>query len=317
MAATLLVELLSEELPPKALQGLGASFASSIYEDLVKQNLAANAAAVSTSLATPRRLAVLVAAVAEQAAVKEKAVQGPSTSAPAAAVAGFAKKHGLTPDALHKQQTPKGEVFVARVKAGGASLQALLPEIVEKAVKKLPIPKVMRWGDSTEQFVRPVHGLVMLHGASVVPGKVLGLEAGRSTRGHRFLGKGEIRLDGADQYEAKLRDEGAVIADFSKRKAEIERQLQAEAKRLGGALGEYQGLLDEVTALVEFPVVYAAGFDKMFMEVPQECLILTMRQNQKYFPLFDAAGKLLPKFLIVSNMKVADPKHIIGGNTRR
>jgi glycyl-tRNA synthetase beta chain len=324
MAATLLVELLTEELPPKSLAALGQSFAASIRDELVAQGLAAKTATANTGLATPRRLAVTISGVADQAAFEEKEVQGPSTSAPQAAAAGFAKKHGIPVEALQRQQTPKGEVFVARIKAGGASLKAVLPEIVEKAIKKLPIPKVMRWGAGEEQFVRPVHGLVMLHGSSVVPGKVLGLESGKATRGHRFLGKGEIALANADQYEAQLRDEGMVIADFGKRKAEINAQLQAEAKKQGGSFGanasanspEYQALLDEVTALVEHPTVYVGKFEATFLEVPQECLILTMRQNQKYFPLFDAAGKLLPRFLIVSNMQVADPKHIVGGNER-
>ena len=320
MAATLLIELLTEELPPKALRELGRTFATSIFEDLAKQGLVAATVTPNINIATPRRLAVIVPAVAEQAAVSEREVQGPSTGAPQAAIAGFAKKHGVAVEALQRQQTPKGEVFVARAKTGGAALKSTLAEIVENAVKKLPIPKVMRWGSGSEQFVRPVHGLVMLHGSSVVPGKVLGLASGRRTRGHRFMGAGEIELGAADEYESKLSGEGMVLADFEKRKAEIDRQLQAQAKRHGGSLGanlsEYQALLDEVTALVEFPAVYTGAFEEAFMEVPQECLILTMRQNQKYFPLFDAAGKLLPKFLIVSNMKVADPRHIIGGNER-
>jgi glycyl-tRNA synthetase beta chain len=316
MAATLLIELLTEELPPKALKELGVNFASSIFQDLVKQNLVAATVVPNTSMATPRRLAVIVSSVSEQAAVSEREVQGPATNAPQAAVAGFTRKHGVAVEALQRQQTPKGEVFVARAKAGGAMLKAALPEIVERALKKLPIPKVMRWGSGTEQFVRPVHGLVMLHGAAIVPGKVLGLESGKRTRGHRFMGKSELELDSAEGYESKLRDEGMVIADFEKRKAEIDRQLQAEAKKHGASLGEYQILLEEVTALVEFPAIYTGAFDKVFMEVPQECLILTMRQNQKYFPLFDAGGRLLPKFLIVSNMKVADPRHIVGGNER-
>ncbi len=164
--------------------------------------------------------------------------------------------------------------------------------------------------------MRPVHGLVMLHGSKVVPGEVLGLKSGNKTRGHRFMGKSEITLGSADEYEKKLLDEGKVLADFGKRKAEIDKQLQAEAKKQNARLGEYQALLDEVTALVEHPSVYVGEFDKAFMEIPQECLILTMRQNQKYFPLFDADGKLLPKFLIVSNMQVADARHIIAGNQR-
>ena len=314
--SSLLVELLTEELPPKALATLAASFASSVREELVGAGLAAKDVSFSSTLCTPRRLAVLVATVTEQAPFQDREVQGPSTKAPEAAVAGFARKQGVAVESLQRAQTPKGEVFVARVKTGGANLKQALPEIVEKAIKKLPIPKVMRWGEGDAQFVRPVHGLVMLHGEGIIPGQVLGLQAGRRTRGHRFLGKSEIELGGAGQYEAKLRDEGMVVVDFEKRKAEIDRQLQAEAKKQGGGLGDYQGLLDEVTALVEYPTVYTGGFDKAFMEVPQECLILTMRQNQKYFPLFDAAGKLLPKFLIVSNMQVADPRHIVGGNER-
>ncbi len=316
MADTLLVELRTEELPPKALKDLGFNFASSIFEDLSKQGLVAGTTVPNTNLATPRRLAVLIPSVSEQAAFQEKPVQGPSTSAPQAAIAGFAKKQGVAVEALERQQTPKGEVFVARTKTGGAALKAALPEIVEKALKKLPIPKVMRWGAGAEQFVRPVHSLVMLHGKQVVPGRALGLESSNLTRGHRFLSEGEIKLADAGSYEAALREKGAVIVDFDKREKEIERQLLAEAQRQGGTLGEYKLLLNEVTALVEFPVVYTGAFDQAFMEVPQECLILTMRQNQKYFPLFDGAGKLLPRFLIVSNMKVADPRHIVGGNER-
>jgi len=192
----------------------------------------------------------------------------------------------------------------------------ILGEKVGAALKGLPIPKVMRWGSGEAQFVRPVHGLVMLHGSRVVPGKVLGLESGNRTRGHRFMGKSEITLDNAGEYEKKMLDEGLVLADFEKRKSAIDRQLQAEAKKQNASPGEYQILLDEVTALVEHPSVYVGEFDKAFLEMPQECLILTMRQHQKYFPLFDTAGKLLPKFLIVSNMQVADPSHIIGGNQR-
>ncbi len=198
----------------------------------------------------------------------------------------------------------------------GSSLNEELSGKVEIALKILSFPRAMRWGSGNAQFVRPVHGLVMLHGSRVVPGTVLGLQAGNRTRGHRFMGKSEITLASADEYEKKLLDEGMVIADFEKRKSEIDKELQAEAQKQSASLGEYQGLLDEVTALVEHPSVYAGEFDKAFLDIPQECLILTMRQNQKYFPLFDLAGKLLPKFLIVSNMRVADARHIIGGNQR-
>ncbi|HVJ23560.1 MAG TPA: glycine--tRNA ligase subunit beta, partial [Burkholderiales bacterium] len=316
MAETILVELLTEELPPKALSALGAAFASGIRGELVTLGLAPPNGKWLQDLATPRRLAVLIHDVAERAASEEKEVSGPSAGAPAAAVAGFAKKHGIAVESLQKRPGAKGEVFVARVKAGGAALDDALAGVVERAVKKLPIPKVMRWGDGDAQFLRPVHGLVMLHGARVVPGTVLGLAAGNRTKGHRFMGKSDLTIAGADQYLAQLRDEGSVICRFAERKSAIERGLTEHAARQDADLGTYQDLLDEVTALVEHPTVYVGTFPASFLDVPQECLILTMRQNQKYFPLFDRAGKLVPRFLIVSNMQVADPRHIIGGNEK-
>jgi glycyl-tRNA synthetase beta chain len=207
-------------------------------------------------------------------------------------------------------------VFVARVKAGGAALDEVLAGVVDRVVRKLPIPKVMRWGNGDAQFVRPVHGLVMLHGSRVVPGSVLGLVSGNRTQGHRFMGKRDLTLARADQYVSLLRDEGSVVCRFAERRSAIERGLTEEAARQDADLGTYQDLLDEVTALVEHPSVYVGTFPPSFLDVPQECLILTMRQNQKYFPLFDRQEKLLPRFLIVSNMKVADARHIIGGNER-
>ena len=314
--ATLLVELLTEELPPKSLRALSEAFMDRVFDDLVKMQLKLRDPQGRRTYATPRRLALLIPDVAAAAQDRETEVAGPSTSAPAQAVAGFAKKHGVAVDSLERRAGAKGEVFVARAKTTGARLDKVLAALVEEALKSLPIPKVMRWGAGDAQFVRPAHGLVMLHGRTLVPGKVLGLESTHRTRGHRFMGKGEIVLAAAEEYEAKLRDEGMVIADFAARRAEIERQLKAEAERRQATLGTYLDLLDEVTALVEYPQVYAGGFDPAFLEMPPECLILTMRQNQKYFPLFDRAGKLLPGFLIVSNMKVADPRHIVAGNER-
>src|SRR5918999_2687219 len=317
--ATLLVELLTEELPPKALSTLGLSFATAVRDELVQLGLADQSCSYEKDLATPRRLAVLAQNVLDQASSEEREITGPSTSAPPAAVAGFAKKHGIATEALARRSTTKGEVFVARIKTGGAALERVLAEVVERAVRKLPIPKVMRWGDGDAQFVRPVHGLVMLHGSRIVPGTVLGLASSNRTQGHRFMGKRDIVLASADEYVAKLRDEGIVICRFAERKAQIEKELHARSRELNAALGpqeEVRTLLEEVSALFEHPTVYVGSFDPQFLEVPQECLILTMRQNQKYFPLFDGAGKLLPKFLIVSNLKLADPRHIIGGNER-
>ena len=316
MDAPLLVELLTEELPPKSLMTLSETFKDRLVNELIKHQLHQRHFEGVRAFATPRRLAVLIPDVESVGQDRETEIEGPSSNAAPQAIAGFAKKHGVAPDALSKKKTAKGEVVVAKIHIKGVALESVLPRLVADSLKSLPIPKVMRWGSGEAQFVRPVHGLVMLHGSKVVSGKVMELESGQRTRGHRFLGKGEILIAEADQYEATLAAEGMVIADFAKRRTEIDRQLQEEAKRQGGSLGEYQALLDEVTALVEYPAVYVGQFDPAFLAVPQECLILTMRQNQKYFPLFDAKGKLLPKFLIVSNMKVADPRHIIGGNER-
>jgi glycyl-tRNA synthetase beta chain len=313
--STLLVELLTEELPPKALQELSAAFSSKLFFELDRERFLEHGAAVS-ALATPRRLAMLISKVKDRSADSEKDVQGPPVTAAPQAVAGFAKKNGLALEALKKAPGPKGEIYVAHVKIAGQALADGLAAKVEAALKTLPISKVMRWGTGEAQFVRPVHGLVMLHGSHVVPGEVLGLKSGSKTKGHRFLGKDNIVLANADEYEKRLLDDGKVVVDFEKRKSAIDNQLQTEAKKQKANLGEYQDLLDEVTALVEHPSVYIGEFDRTFLDVPSECLVLTMRQNQKYFPLFDSAGKLLPKFLIVSNMEAADPSDIIGGNEK-
>jgi glycyl-tRNA synthetase beta chain len=314
-AETLLVEILTEELPPKALDALGRSFRDHLTNDLERAGLRTSES-TSRYFATPRRLAVSVTHVRPEAAEARDKVLGPSARAPEQAVSGFARKHGVDTMQLIKIETPKGTVYAVERTLPGILLADVLAQRVEAALKSLPVTKVMRWGDGDAQFVRPVHGLVMLHGSRLIPGKVLGLESGRHTRGHRFMGKAKIALHDAVEYEASLRDQGKVIADFEQRRAEIERQLQSEAKSLGAELGDYRGLLDEVTALVEHPSTYVGGFDPAFLEVPQECLILTMRQNQKYFPLFDAGGKLLPRFLIVSNMQVEDASHIVAGNER-
>ena len=313
--ATLLIELLTEELPPKSLKGLSDVFASKVFADLGKEGFLSEGSA-ARPLATPRRLAMLISKVKDRSPDRERDVQGPPVTAAAQAVAGFAKKNGIPVESLKKQKGPKGEIYVAHVVAKGIALGDTLANKVESALKSLPIPKVMRWGAGDAQFVRPVHGLVMLQGKDIVPGKVLGLESGRKTRGHRFMSKGAITLSSADEYEKTLGEEGKVVADFSKRKSEIDKRLLDAAKKQSGSLGECAALLDEVTALVEHPRVYVGTFDKKYLEVPAECLVLTMRQNQKYFPLFDSAGKLTGKFLIVSNMQVADPKNIVGGNER-
>jgi glycyl-tRNA synthetase beta chain len=319
-AASLLVELLTEELPPKALRMLGYSFADALVADLRRDGLAP-AEGGFTVYASPRRLGVLVREVAAKAPDREVIAKGPSIKAglsadgaPTQALLGFAKKQGVPVDRLERVSDGKQEVFACRSIAAGAQLDAALAGIVEAALKKLPIPKIMRWGDLDAEFVRPARGLVMLHGERVVPGTVLGLTSGRTTRGHRFLGKGELALARADDYERALEHEGKVLANFELRGRAIRERLAAAA---GGATIAAEGaLFDEVTALVEWPAVYEGHFEKAFLEVPQECLMLTMRQNQKYFPLVDGQGRLSNRFLLVSNMQVAHPHHIVHGNER-
>lgn len=323
--AHLLVELVTEELPPKALPRLGEAFARGIVEGLREHGLASDDATLR-SFASPRRLAVLVRDVPAQAAAREVTekimpvqvgldADGQPTQAllkrlaardiPVAAVADFERRVDGKAEAL----------FYTRTEAG-AELDVVLADIVSDAVRSLPIPKLMRWGDSEVQFVRPVHRLLMLHGERVVPGQVLGLESGRVTLGHRFMSRGEIEISNAAAWEPALLAQGKVVPHFGERRAEIERLLQEAAEHEQASLGDYSDLLDEVTALVEHPSVYVGEFEAEFLSVPQECLSLTMRSNQKYFPLFDAQGKLLNRFLIVSNMRVADPSKIIAGNQR-
>jgi len=313
--STLLVELLTEELPPKSLLRIAEVFRDALASNLNGSSLVASPYH-ARCFASPRRLAVLIPNVVSKAADEPSETSGPSVAAGPKAAEGFAKKHGVTVDALKRVSTEKGEVYVASYTTKGAQLDEVLTQKVEAALKALPISKVMRWGEGQAQFVRPVHGLVMVHGKRVVPGTVLGVRAGNTTSGHRFMGAASIRLSNADDYEARLLKDGRVIADFAARKSEIDKQLQVEAKRQKASLGEYRDLLDEVTALVEFPAIYAGTFDASFLEVPHECLILTMRQNQKYFPMFARDGKLLPKFLIVSNLRVDDPRPIVSGNER-
>jgi glycyl-tRNA synthetase beta chain len=315
-AEDLLVELLTEELPPRSLLALAQAFADEVLDGLVQHGLTARDLPGRRVFATPRRLATLIPAVLGRGEDRESEVSGPPVKAPAEAVAGFARKNGVAPEALEQRDTPKGRVYVARKKISGAVLGEILAEVVGEALRKLPVAKLMRWGAGEAQFVRPVHGLVMLHGKSVVGGSVLGVSAGRTTSGHRFLSKGSLSLEDAASYERTLLDDGHVVADFALRRRKIADLLQAAARQEQADLGAYEDLLDEVTALVEFPAVYAGGFDASFLEVPQECLVLTMRQNQKYFPLLDASGRLLAKFLIVSNMDVRDSRNIVLGNER-
>ena len=337
----LLVELFVEELPPKALKKLGESFANVLFDQLRDAGLTA-ATSVVTAYASPRRLAAHVTQVSAQAA--DKAIQqklmpvavgldasgnaspallkklqalGADVSNPAAVVA-----------SLKRAPDGKAEALFYDSVAKGASLLQGLQKALDEALAKLPIPKVMTYqletdcelpGWSSANFVRPAHGLVALHGQEVVPVKTLGLKAGKQTHGHRFeAAVSPVIIQDADSYAATLARDGAVIASFAERRAEIVRQLNAAAAKVGGGAKaiEDDALLDEVTALVERPNVLICEFEKQFLEVPQECLILTMKANQKYFPLLTAEGKLTNKFLVVSNISPTDASAVIGGNER-
>ncbi|WII92386.1 glycine--tRNA ligase subunit beta [Kingella negevensis] len=312
---TLLIELLTEELPPKALNNLGNHFAQSIVEGLEKAQLI-DGETQFTPYASPRRLVVQVANVKAVQADQHVVKKGPAVSANEKAIAGFARSCGVEVGSLKVMNDGKQDIYAHEFTQTGQTLADLLGEIVNAAVKKLPIPKVMRWGSSTHTFVRPVHGLVAMHGADVLPVNVLGLASRNFTLGHRFLSRGEIVFAQADDYAKQLAEQGKVIANFAERKNAIQAALNEQAGSLKATVAADESLLDEVTALVEYPVVLQAGFEAHFLAVPQECLILTMQQNQKYFPLLDAQGKLMNRFLLVSNLQAADPSHIIHGNER-
>ena len=332
MTQNLLVELFVEELPPKALKKLGESFAHSLLAALQKEGLAAAAAQV-TAFATPRRLAAhitSVLAVAADKPVVQKLMpvavgldaSGNATPALLKKLAALGADASCVPQ-LRRESDGKADVLFYDSLPKGASLSEGLQRAIETALAALPIPKVMSYqladGWDTVHFVRPAHGIVALHGEQVVPLAVLGLRAGNTTRGHRFEAQCDpVRIASADAYAETLRRDGAVIASFAERRAEIERQLAAAAARAGSALQpiEDDALLDEVTALVERPNVLIGEFEEEFLAVPQECLILTMKANQKYFPLLDAEGKLSNKFLVVSNISPDDPSAVISGNER-
>jgi len=324
----LLVELFVEELPPKALKKLGEAFASALASSLKLQGLSSDASVV-TPFASPRRLAAHITAVDAQAAdkpVSQKLVpvsvgltaSGEATPALMKKLASLGVDASVLPQ-LKRQIDGKAEALFYDSIAVGVTLAEGLQKALDDALAKLPIPKVMQYqladGWTSVNFVRPAHGLAALHGADVVSVRALGLQSGRATKGHRFEAeKPTIELRDADSYAAQLRDEGAVIASFADRRAEIERQLAAAAGDLKPI--DDDALLDEVTALVERPNVLVCRFESEFLGVPQECLILTMKANQKYFPLLDASDKLTNRFLVVSNIRPADASRVIEGNER-
>ncbi len=315
-----LVEIGTEELPPKALKTLATSFADNVEVELNQAGLSFDKI---EWFAAPRRLAVKVLNLATQQPSKEIEKRGPAVSAafdvegkPTKAAEGWARGCGITVDQAERIATDKGEWLVHRAKIEGQPTKNLLNDIVANALAKLPIPKPMRWADKTVQFIRPVHTVTMLLGDELIEGEILGVASARTIRGHRFLGEKEFEIQHADQYPQLLREKGSVVADFNERKAEILAKSQAKATALGGVADIEESLLEEVTSLVEYPNVLAAKFEERFLAVPAEALVYTMKGDQKYFPIYDKDGKLLPHFIFVSNINPEDPTAIIEGNEK-
>lgn len=315
-----LVEIGTEELPPKALKTLATSFADNVEAELNQAGLTFDKI---EWFAAPRRLAVKVLNLATQQPSKEIEKRGPAVSAafdaegkPTKAAEGWARGCGITVEQAERIATDKGEWLVHRAKIEGQPTKNLLNGIMANALAKLPIPKPMRWADKTVQFIRPVHTVTMLLGDELIEGEILGVASARTIRGHRFLGEKEFEIQHADQYPQLLRDKGSVVADFNERKAEILAKSQAKATALGGVADIEENLLEEVTSLVEYPNVLAAKFEERFLAVPAEALVYTMKGDQKYFPIYDKDGKLLPHFIFVSNITPEDPTAIIEGNEK-
>lgn len=315
-----LVEIGTEELPPKALKTLATSFADNVEAELNQAGLSFDKI---EWFAAPRRLAVKVLNLATQQPSKEMEKRGPAVSAafdaegkPTKAAEGWARGCGITVEQAERIATDKGEWLIHRAKIEGQPTKNLLNDIVANALAKLPIPKPMRWADKTVQFIRPVHTVTMLLGDELIEGEILGVASARTIRGHRFLGEKEFEIQHADQYPQLLREKGSVVADFNERKAEILAKSQAKATALGGVADIEESLLEEVTSLVEYPNVLAAKFEERFLAVPAEALVYTMKGDQKYFPIYGKDGKLLPHFIFVSNINPEDPTAIIEGNEK-
>ncbi len=317
---TFLTEIGTEELPPKALRSLAESFAANLTAELAAANLTHGDV---TWYAAPRRLAVKIAGLAESAADREVEKRGPAIAQafdaegkPTKAAEGWARGCGITIDQADRMVTDKGEWLLYRAVEKGNKAKELLADMVSRALAKLPIPKLMRWGDKETHFVRPVHTVTMLMGADVIPGEVLGITSDRVIRGHRFMGEAEFTIAHADEYPAILETRGKVMADYDARKAMIKRNAEKAALALGGVADLTDSLLEEVTSLVEWPVVLTAKFEEKFLAVPSEALVYTMKGDQKYFPVYDKNGNLMPNFIFVANIESSDPSQIIAGNEK-
>ncbi|MCW2256669.1 glycyl-tRNA synthetase beta chain [Providencia alcalifaciens] len=317
---TFLVEIGTEELPPKALRSLAESFAANFTAELDTADIAHGEV---SWFAAPRRLALKVASLSASQPDREIEKRGPAISAafgadsqPTKAAEGWARGCGITVDQAERLTTDKGEWLLYRAQVKGQAVSELLIDMVSRSLAKLPIPKLMRWGDKETQFVRPVHSVTLLLGSDVVDGEILGIKSGRTIRGHRFMGESEFTIDNADQYPAILRERGKVIADYEERKAVIKADAEKAALALGGNADLTNSLLEEVASLVEWPVVLTAKFEEKFLAVPSEALVYTMKGDQKYFPVYDNASNLMPNFIFVANIESSDPQQIISGNEK-
>ena len=315
-----LVEIGTEELPPKSLKKLSAAFSKGVLDGLADAGLSFSA---SKSFASPRRLAIRVEGLATQQPEKSVEKRGPSKKAaydadgnPTRALTGFTGSLGIDPSQLEEMETPKGAWLVYKSTEAGQQTIQLLNNIVEQSLNKLPIPKRMRWGAQRVEFVRPVQWILMTFGNEVVPGSILNIQNGKVTRGHRFHSQGEIEINDAMSYESTLLNQGRVIADYEQRKDKVRAGVEAAAKDVGGVAVIDEDLLDEVCALNEWPVPLLGNFEDRFLSVPAEALVSSMKEHQKYFHVVDDKQQMLPHFITLSNIESKDPQQVISGNER-
>ncbi|BCK09052.1 glycine--tRNA ligase subunit beta [Vibrio cholerae] len=320
MAKEFLIELGTEELPPKQLRTLAEAFAANFAAELATADIAHEGV---TWFATPRRLALKVANLAESQPDRVVEKRGPAVNVafdadgkPTKAAEGWARGNGITVEQAERLVTDKGEWLLFKEQVQGQQTASVVVEMAAKALANLPIAKPMRWGDKETQFIRPVKTLTILFGSELIQGEILGVASARTLRGHRFMGEAELTIESAEQYPAILEERGKVIADYATRKAMIIEGSQQAAQQLGGIADLEDALVEEVTSLVEWPVVMTAKFEEKFLKVPAEALVYTMKGDQKYFPVYDASKKLLPNFIFVSNIESKEPRHIVEGNEK-
>ncbi len=320
MAKEFLIELGTEELPPKQLRTLAEAFAANFAAELAAADIAHEGV---TWFATPRRLALKVANLAESQPDRVVEKRGPAVNVafdadgkPTKAAEGWARGNGITVEQAERLVTDKGEWLLFKEQVQGQQTASVVVDMAAKALANLPIAKPMRWGDKETQFIRPVKTLTILFGSELIQGEILGVASARTLRGHRFMGEAEFIIESAEQYPAILEERGKVIADYATRKAMIIEGSQQAAKQLGGIADLEDALVEEVTSLVEWPVVMTAKFEEKFLKVPAEALVYTMKGDQKYFPVYDANKKLLPNFIFVSNIESKEPRHIVEGNEK-